>query len=123
MAQDIVKHFLGRGFVGKAMVVSIDKATALRMHDKVRKHWATETKRVQKELGRLALLPGESVEIRQNVAELKPRIKKLESEKHGAKSSAGKAKAANARLKEEVKVIRGDKTLAKAPKVESQAKH
>jgi type I restriction enzyme R subunit len=30
VAQDIVRHFLGRGFVGKAMVVSIDKATALR---------------------------------------------------------------------------------------------
>lgn len=39
MAQDIVKHFLGRGFQGKAMVVSIDKATALRMYDKVRKYW------------------------------------------------------------------------------------
>jgi type I restriction enzyme R subunit len=35
VAQDIVRHFLGRGFVGKAMVVSIDKATALRMHNKV----------------------------------------------------------------------------------------
>ena len=39
MAQDIVKHFIGRGFQGKAMVVSIDKATALRMYDKVRKYW------------------------------------------------------------------------------------
>ena len=43
VAKDIVRHFLGRGFVGKAMVVSIDKATALKMHDKVRKHWAAET--------------------------------------------------------------------------------
>ena len=34
------------------MVVSIDKATALKMHDKVRKHWAAERDRVQKELGR-----------------------------------------------------------------------
>jgi type I restriction enzyme R subunit len=50
VAQDIVRHFLGRGFAGKAMVVSIDKATALRMHDKVRKHWAAETDRVKKEL-------------------------------------------------------------------------
>jgi len=56
VAQDIVRHFLGRGFIGKAMVVSIDKATALKMHDKVRKHWALETERVQKELGRLAYL-------------------------------------------------------------------
>ncbi len=39
VAQDIARHFAGRGFQGKAMVVSIDKATALRMHDKVRKHW------------------------------------------------------------------------------------
>ncbi|MDS4042656.1 MAG: type I restriction endonuclease subunit R [Candidatus Competibacter sp.] len=57
VAQDIVRHFLGRGFVGKAMVVSIDKATALRMHDKVKAHWAAETQRVQKELGELAYQP------------------------------------------------------------------
>ena len=44
VAKDIVRHFLGRGFVGKAMVVSIDKATALKMHDKVRKYWAAETR-------------------------------------------------------------------------------
>jgi type I restriction enzyme R subunit len=46
VAQDIVRHFLGRGFIGKAMVVSIDKATALRVHDKVRKHWAAEVQRL-----------------------------------------------------------------------------
>jgi type I restriction enzyme R subunit len=51
VAKDIVRHFLGRGFVGKAMVVSIDKATALKMHDKVRKHWTAEIERVQTELG------------------------------------------------------------------------
>ena len=39
VAKDIVQHFLGRGFQGKAMVVSIDKATALRMHDKVKQAW------------------------------------------------------------------------------------
>ncbi|MFN7305935.1 MAG: type I restriction endonuclease subunit R, partial [Acetobacteraceae bacterium] len=39
VAQDIVRHFLGRGFMGKAMVVSIDKATAIRMYDKVKAHW------------------------------------------------------------------------------------
>jgi type I restriction enzyme R subunit len=50
VAQDIVRHFLGRGFVGKAMVVSIDKATALKMHDKVKNHWAVETARVQQQL-------------------------------------------------------------------------
>lgn len=55
VAQDIVRHFLGRGFIGKAMVVSIDKATALKMHDKVRMHWAAELARVQKELARYDL--------------------------------------------------------------------
>ena len=37
IAEDIVLHFMGRGFQGKAMVVSIDKATAVRMYDKVQK--------------------------------------------------------------------------------------
>lgn len=55
VAKDIVHHFLGRGFVGKAMVVSIDKATALKMHDKVRQHWAAERARVQAEMGRYDL--------------------------------------------------------------------
>jgi type I restriction enzyme R subunit len=53
VARDIVRHFLGRGFVGKAMVVSIDKATALRMHDKVRKHWEAELQKVEREVARL----------------------------------------------------------------------
>ena len=44
VAQDIVKHFFGRGLQGKAMVVSIDKATALRMYDKVRKYWPADDK-------------------------------------------------------------------------------
>ena len=51
VAQDIVLHFLGRGFAGKAMVVSIDKATALKMYDKVKHYWALETKRVQEAFG------------------------------------------------------------------------
>ncbi|MEW6542111.1 MAG: HsdR family type I site-specific deoxyribonuclease [Nitrospirota bacterium] len=54
VARDIVQHFLGRGFQGKAMVVSIDKATALRMYDKVRKHWQAERERVEQDLERLA---------------------------------------------------------------------
>ena len=47
VAQDIVRHFLGRGFIGKAMVVAIDKATALKLHDKARKHWAAELQQAQ----------------------------------------------------------------------------
>ena len=53
VAKDIVQHFLGRGFQGKAMVISIDKATALRMHDKVRTHWQAERVRVEQELAKL----------------------------------------------------------------------
>jgi len=40
IARDIVAHFMGRGQMGKAMIISIDKATAVRMYDKVRKYWA-----------------------------------------------------------------------------------
>ncbi len=39
VAVDLVEHFMGRGFQGKAMMVCIDKATAIKMYDKVRKHW------------------------------------------------------------------------------------
>lgn len=50
VAADLVRHFSGRGYRGKAMFVAIDKATAIRMYDKVRRHWdkmlALETKRI-----------------------------------------------------------------------------
>jgi len=39
IAQDIVTHFTDRGYQGKGMVISIDKATAVRMYDKVMKYW------------------------------------------------------------------------------------
>lgn len=39
IARDIVEHYVGRGYNGKAMVVSIDKKTAFRMYDKVQKEW------------------------------------------------------------------------------------
>jgi type I restriction enzyme R subunit len=39
ISEDVVSHFMGRGFAGKAMVVSIDKATAVKMYDKVQKYW------------------------------------------------------------------------------------
>ena len=52
VARDIVRHFLGRGFQGKAMVVSIDKATALRMHNKVQRFWAADRAATLAELDR-----------------------------------------------------------------------
>jgi type I restriction enzyme R subunit len=50
IAKDLVQHFVGRGFQGKAMVVSIDKPTAYRMYEKVRKYWKAERERVWKDL-------------------------------------------------------------------------
>jgi len=46
VAKDIVHHFLNRGYQGKAMVVSIDKLTTLRMYEKVRAEWEAEKARV-----------------------------------------------------------------------------
>jgi type I restriction enzyme R subunit len=52
VAKDLVAHFTGRGFQGKAMMVCIDKATAIRMYDKVRKHWSAKIGALQSELAR-----------------------------------------------------------------------
>ena len=40
VAEDLVAHFMGREAGGKGMVICIDKLTAVRMYEKVRKHWA-----------------------------------------------------------------------------------
>jgi type I restriction enzyme R subunit len=40
IAWDLVRHFVGRGFTGKAMYVGVDKAAAVRMYDYVREAWA-----------------------------------------------------------------------------------
>jgi type I restriction enzyme R subunit len=50
IAEDIVLHFVSRGFKGKAMVVSADKATAIHMYDKVKKYWNAHLTYLQAEL-------------------------------------------------------------------------
>lgn len=50
VAKDLVEHFTGRGFQGKAMMICIDKATAIRMYDKVKKHWGEKIAALQAEL-------------------------------------------------------------------------
>jgi len=63
IAGDIVAHFMERGQMGKAMVISIDKATAVRMYDRVQKYWKLYLDGLKKRLqgyteaepGRLAL--------------------------------------------------------------------
>ena len=50
IAEDIVAHFMGRGYQGKAMVISIDKATAVKMFDKVQKYWKQDIERLKSEI-------------------------------------------------------------------------
>lgn len=49
IAQDIAHHFPRRGFLGKGMVVSVDKYTTVKMYDKVQRYWAEEKKALIKE--------------------------------------------------------------------------
>lgn len=46
IAKDIVYHFPRRGYLGKGMVIAVDKFTAVRMYDKVQWHWKAEIKRL-----------------------------------------------------------------------------
>lgn len=50
VAEDIVDHFIGRGYPGKAMVVSIDKPTAVKMYDKVKKFWKHHIEKLENSL-------------------------------------------------------------------------
>lgn len=59
IAVDVVRHFSARGYLGKGMFVAIDKATAVRMFDKVKAQWATM---VAEEEHKLAAAPPESRE-------------------------------------------------------------
>jgi len=53
IARDLVRHFVGRGFAGKAMYVGIDKAAAVRMYDYVQTAWAEHLVELQAEHDRL----------------------------------------------------------------------
>jgi len=53
VAEDIVEHFTERGQRGKGMVVSINKAAALKMYDKVRKYWQSKIDRLTKQVNKL----------------------------------------------------------------------
>lgn len=52
IARDIVQHFIGRGYDGKAMVVSIDKKTAVRMYVKVKAEWERHLDKLRLDLSR-----------------------------------------------------------------------
>ena len=49
IARDIAHHFPRRGFLGKGMVVSVDKFTAVKMYDKVQHYWGEEKKSLVEE--------------------------------------------------------------------------
>ncbi len=49
IAKDIAYHFPRRGFLGKGMVVSVDKYTAVKMYDKVEHYWAIEKQNIMQE--------------------------------------------------------------------------
>ncbi len=53
IAADLVRHFVGRGFLGKAMFVAIDKATAIRMYDLVAREWQVHLAELQERAARL----------------------------------------------------------------------
>jgi type I restriction enzyme R subunit len=61
IAKDIVFHFPRRGYLGKGMVVSVDKFTAVKMFDKVQWHWKAEIKAL---LGRISQTPNEVEKLR-----------------------------------------------------------
>src|SRR6266571_3642536 len=50
IAEDIVTHFMARGQMGKAMVISIDKATAVRMYNKVQHYWQLHLNGLRKQI-------------------------------------------------------------------------
>lgn len=49
VAKDIVDHFPSRGYLGKAMVVSVDKFTAVKMYEKVQHYWDKKLKELYEE--------------------------------------------------------------------------
>ncbi|MDQ7825676.1 MAG: type I restriction endonuclease subunit R [Candidatus Eremiobacteraeota bacterium] len=72
VAKDLVTHFTGRGFQGKAMMICIDKATAIRMYDKVKKCWGEKISALQVELA------GADCEARQELEQRIARMKETD---------------------------------------------
>jgi len=50
IAKDIVNHFINRGYDGKAMVVSVDKFTTVRMYDLVQHYWKEHLQNLEEQL-------------------------------------------------------------------------
>lgn len=57
IAEDIVFHFPRRGYLGKGMVITLDKFTAVKMYNKVQHRWKDEIKALR---GRIKASPNEA---------------------------------------------------------------
>lgn len=53
IAHDIVYHFPRRGYLGKGMVIAIDKFTAVKMYNKVMRLWEDEKRKLQTQISSL----------------------------------------------------------------------
>jgi type I restriction enzyme R subunit len=71
IAKDLVWHFNERGYQGKAMLVTMDKPTAVRMYDLIMKHWHIYTAQLRNQL--------KDIEDQQEEQELKRKIQLVET--------------------------------------------
>ncbi|AKB75076.1 Type I restriction-modification system, restriction subunit R [Methanosarcina lacustris Z-7289] len=61
IAKDIVEHYVTRGYAGKALVISIDKLTTVKMYDKVQKYWNMYINELKEQ--RKAITEGEEAKV------------------------------------------------------------
>ena len=69
IAKDIVTHYTGRGYEGKAMVVSIDRFTTVKIYDKVQHYWKKQIKELESKLKNSSY--GRDKELEQKIKDMK----------------------------------------------------
>ncbi|WP_405237553.1 type I restriction endonuclease subunit R [Lentisalinibacter orientalis] len=62
VAEDVVDHFIGRGHRGKAMFIAIDKATAVKMYDRVQARWKDRIEKLKAAIPRVSGAKREALE-------------------------------------------------------------
>ena len=67
IAADIVTHFLARGFQGKAMVISIDRFTTVKMYDKVQHYWQLHLNELKAQLSQSNLSEFEQKQLQKKI--------------------------------------------------------
>ena len=70
IARDIAYHFPRRGYLGKGMMIAVDKFTAVKMYDKVQHYWKEEIKGLRKEHS-AARSPEEKMRIKDMITYMK----------------------------------------------------